>query len=85
MKPANTCNGAPRCRPENSASAAEACPFDGRCRSGDGRQPRCTVQYAFAENHMFVDGDAGCQCPYRLHFGQAYICTCPVHYTDRGR
>jgi hypothetical protein len=34
---------------------------------------------------MFVDGDAGCQCPYRLHFGQAYICTCPVHYTDRGR
>ncbi len=56
------------------------------CRSGikclepNGTHPRCSVDYAFGKNLMFLNSPSDTTCPYRMRFGDGYICDCPTHY-----
>ena len=51
-----------------------------RCLEPNGTHPRCSVDYAFGTNLMFVNSPSDTTCPYRMRFGDGYICDCPTHY-----
>lgn len=41
----------------------------------------CEVWYSSgALNILFLRDTPPPGCPYRLHFGTAYVCRCPTHY-----
>ena len=40
----------------------------------------CEVNYANGRNVLFLKSDKTIQCPYRLIFGGATLCHCPVHF-----
>ena len=56
------------------------------CRSGfsclepKANHPHCSVDYPFGKNLMFVNSPSDATCPYRMRFGNGYICDCPTHY-----
>lgn len=57
-----------------------------KCRNGtplldqNARKPRCTVDYTFGENLMFVNSESEIGCLHRISYGNSTICACPAHY-----
>jgi hypothetical protein len=57
------------------------CLFGYKCLNKDPGHPVCTVVGANAQNALIVSNAIVFNCPYRGHFGNARVCTCPKHYS----
>jgi hypothetical protein len=42
--------------------------------------PMCPVEIHIEGSVLFVTAPHSLLCPYKIHFGTNYICTCPVRY-----
>lgn len=42
--------------------------------------PMCPVEIHIEKSVLFVKAPHTILCPYKVHFGTSYICTCPVRY-----
>lgn len=67
--------------PEAVLRATTKCPHNCGCLTSGkcGDQNMCTVNYSFGNNVLMLAPDEQQPCPYRVSFGSAEICTCPVH------
>ena len=65
---------------KKAVSITKHCRFGFKCLEPNAVHPRCSVDYAFAKNLMFVESPAEANCPYRMGFGNGHICDCPTHY-----
>jgi hypothetical protein len=42
--------------------------------------PMCPVEIHIEKSVLFVKAPHNALCPYKMHFGTNYICTCPVRH-----
>jgi hypothetical protein len=52
---------------------------DMKCLEEDGR-PECKVDRQLKGNGVFVSPNGRDQCPYKMSFGNAYVCNCPTRF-----
>ncbi len=65
---------------KKAVSKTKHCRSGFKCLEPNAVHPRCSVDYAFGKDLMFVDSPAEADCPYGMGFGNGHICVCPTHY-----
>lgn len=71
--------------PGKNVPNTEQCLSEFKCLTQSAAYPRCTVEYAFGKDLMFVSGPSDAHCPFRMRFGNGHICDCPTHYAIQTR